>query len=98
MALATSMTSSVTEMARLILGVIPTQVEVQAEDRDVIRYRVRRGFGWKLSSIVFSKASLLKLAHDPKRDVKIEYLRRDIVNTATQRFEYRYPRSLASGV
>jgi len=98
MALATSMTSSVTDVARLILGVIPTQVEVQSEDGDVIRYRVRRGFGWKLAFIVFSKASLLKLARDPKRDVKIEYLRRDIVNTATQRREYRYPRNLASGV
>lgn len=98
MALATSMTSSVTEIARLILGVIPTQVEVQSEDKDVIRYRVRRGFGWRLSSIIFSKASLSKLARDPKRDVKIEYLRRDIVNTAAQRLEYRYPRNLASGV
>jgi sugar-specific transcriptional regulator TrmB len=97
MTLASSMTSSVTEVARLILGVIPTQVEVQSEDKDVIRYRIRRGFGWKLSRVVFSKASLNKLARDPKRDIKIEYLRRDIVNTATQRNEYRYPRNLASG-
>ncbi len=97
MALATSMTSSVTEMARLILGVIPTQVEVHSEDRNVIRYRIRRGFGWKLSRVVFSKASLLALAKDPKRDVKIEYLRRDIMNTADRRTEYKYPRTLASG-
>lgn len=98
MTLATSMTSSVTDVARMILGAIPTQVEVQSEDREVIRYRVRRGFGWKLSAVIFSKASLLKLANDPKRDVKIEYLRRDILNSATQRLVYRYPRNLASGV
>ena len=80
----------------MILGVIPTQIEVYSEDNNVIRYRVRRGFGWKLSTVIFSKASLLRLAHDPKRDIKIEYLRRDIMNTATYRREYRYPRSLAS--
>lgn len=97
MALATSMTSSVSDVARLILGVIPTQVEIRSEDKDVICYRVRRGFGWKLSKVVFSKASLRKLATDPQRDVKIEYLRRDIVNSASRRLEYRYPRTLASG-
>ena len=97
MALATSMTSSVTDVARLILGAIPTQVEVYSEDKEFIRYRVRRGFGWKLAFVTFAKASLLKLARDPKRDIKIEYLRRDIVNTADRRLEYRYPRNLASG-
>lgn len=97
MPLANKATSRITEVARQIVGVIPTQVEFHSEDAKSIRYRVRRGFGWRLSSVVLDKQCLLRLASDPQREIKIEYLRREIVDSATHRREFRYPRSLAVG-
>jgi hypothetical protein len=97
MTLAKKETSRITEVARQIIGVIPTEVEFHSETATTLRYRVRRGFGWRLSSVVLDKQCLLHLASDPQRDVKIEYLRRDLVNSATFRREYRYPRTLAVG-
>ncbi|HEX7809737.1 MAG TPA: hypothetical protein VF608_13465, partial [Thermoanaerobaculia bacterium] len=46
----------------------------------------------KLTTIVLSRRSLRKLADDPARDVKIEYLQRDLLQTAGLRAEFRYPR------
>ncbi|MGK2858657.1 MAG: hypothetical protein ACSLFQ_15760 [Thermoanaerobaculia bacterium] len=97
MPLAKNETSRITEVARQIIGVIPTEVEIRSEDARVIRYRVRRGFGWRLSTVVLDKLSLLRLANDPQRDIKIEYLRRELVDSATERREFRYPRTLAVG-
>ena len=97
MPLAKKETSRITEVARQIIGVIPTEVEFHSEDATTLRYRVRRGFGWRLSMVVLDKSCLLHLAQDPQRDIKIEYLRRDLVNSAMQRREYRYPRTLAVG-
>ena len=97
MPLAKKETSRITEVARQIIGVIPTEVELHSEDARAIRYRVRRGFGWRLSLVVRDKQSLLRLASDPQREIKIEYLRREIVNSATYRREFRYPRTLAVG-
>ncbi|HEY0591791.1 MAG TPA: hypothetical protein VGF40_08490, partial [Thermoanaerobaculia bacterium] len=62
-----------------------------AEDDGTIRVRLRGGPGWKLSAIVFSREGLRRLQTDPDRDVKIEYLQRDIVRAARSRSEYRYP-------
>ncbi len=98
MALAHATTTTITEIARQIVGVIPTAVELQSEDQRTIRYRVKRGFGWRLATVILAKASLRKLAADPHRDVKIEYLRRDLMNSAERRKEFRYPRTMASGV
>ena len=97
MTLAEQHTSSVTNTARMILGIVPSQIEVHSEDSKTIKYLVQRAFGWQLATVVFSKQSLFKLANDPNRDVKIEYLRRDLLESAAYRKEYTYPRSLASG-
>jgi hypothetical protein len=94
MPLARKETSRITEVARLIVGVIPTQVELHSEDANVIRYRVRRGFGWRLSTVILEKRALLRLASDPQRDIKLEYLRRDLLNSAAERREFRYPHSI----
>ena len=59
--------------------------------RDSIRYAVR-GEGMKLRTIVLRRASLRRLLEDPARDVKIEYLQRDLLASAERRTEFRYPR------
>jgi hypothetical protein len=59
--------------------------------RDSIRYAVR-GEGLKLRTIVLRRASLRRLLDDPARDVKIEYLQRDLLTSAGRRAEFRYPR------
>ena len=66
---------------------------VAAED-GTIRCELRGGPGCKLSSIVFSSEGLRRLQADPQRDVKIEYLQRDIARAARSRSEYRYPHRL----
>jgi hypothetical protein len=83
-----------TLMAEAIVNVLPAGVarEFSAE-RDAIRYAVRAD-GMKLRTIVLRRASLRRLIDDPNRDIKIEYLRRDLLNAASHRSEFRYPRPL----
>ena len=80
------------EIADEILHILPTDAQMQGEDRETITFRLGRSFGVKLTRIVFVKASLLALDSDPDRAVKIEYLQRDIMRSAARRIEYRYPR------
>ena len=68
---------------------------VTAED-GTIRCRLRGAPEWKLCSVVFSSEGLRRLAGDPDRAVKIEYLQRDIARTARFRSEYRYPHHSAA--
>jgi hypothetical protein len=85
------------EIAEEILNAIPTEAELQSKDRRTLRYCIRRRHGWKLSSIVFSRESLRKLAADANRDVKIEYLQREIASVLERRATYVYPRALTRG-
>lgn len=62
-------------------------------ERGSIRYGVRSE-GMKLRSIVLNRASLRRLADDPARDVKIDYLRRDLLDSASRKAEFRYPRPI----
>ena len=81
-----------TRIAEMIVSVLPEGVvRACSPDRETIRYSVRAE-GMKLRTIVLKRASLRKLAKDPARGIKIEYLQRDIVASATRRNEYRYPR------
>jgi hypothetical protein len=82
------------EIASEILRVLPAEPRVQFEDRDTITYALPHSCGLKLATIVFAKRSLRKLDLDPAREVKIEYLQRDLVRSSTRRSEYRYPRSI----
>jgi hypothetical protein len=72
----------------------PLEHEHWSEDDKFIRIRIRKGPGSRLASVIFSKLALRRLISDPNRDVKVEYLRRDIARQARWRREYRYPRQL----
>lgn len=79
-------------IAEAIVSVLPAGVaRACSSERDTLRYAVRAD-GMKLRTIVLSRRSLRKLADDPNRDVKIEYLQRDLLATADQRAEFTYPR------
>ncbi|MEA2491938.1 MAG: hypothetical protein QOH21_3730 [Acidobacteriota bacterium] len=81
-----------TKLAEEIVSVLPVGIaRACSDDRESIRFAVR-GDGIKLRSIVLSRASLRRLADDPHRAIKIEYLRRDLLDTASQRRQFRYPR------
>jgi hypothetical protein len=61
-------------------------------DREVISFELESRPGWKLRSVVFSRDALRRLAGDPLREIKLDYLRRDLLRSAPVRVEYRYPR------
>ena len=85
-----------TKLAAEIVGVLdPAVVRVCSEVRDAIRYAVR-GKSLKLRSILLRRDALRRLLTDPARDVKIEYLKRDLVRAAMHRIEYRYPHAASS--
>jgi hypothetical protein len=87
-----------TRMAEEIVKILPAGVarEFSAE-RDAIRYAVRAD-GMKLRTIVLKRASLRRLIDDPARDVKVEYLQRELMDAASHRAEFRYPRPLMHAV
>ena len=81
-----------TRIAEMIVSVLPAGVaRALSWDRETIRYSVRAA-GLKLRTIVLSRESLRRLIEDPVRDVKIEYLQRDLVRSASSRSEFQYPR------
>ena len=81
-----------TGIAELIVSALPGGIaRACSADRDTIRYAVR-ATGMKLRTIVFKRASLQRLAGDPAALVKIEYLQRDLIDSAARRSEFRYPR------
>jgi hypothetical protein len=80
-------------VAEEIVSVLPAGsfMRVCSDDRAAIRFAVRSK-DLKLRSVVLSRASLRKLINDPAREVKIEYLQRDLASSAKRRGEFRYPR------
>jgi len=81
-----------TRIAEEIVSVLPAGIaRACSPDRDSICYTVRSA-GMKLRSIVLRRVSLQKLANDVNRAVKIEYLQRDLLESARRRAEFRYPR------
>lgn len=81
-----------TRVAEEIVSVLPAGVvRACSGERGTIRFAVR-GEGMKLRSIVLSRESLRRLTADPAGAVKIEYLQRDLLVSATRRAEFRYPR------
>ncbi len=79
-------------LAEEIVSVLPSGsvARVLSGERDAIRFRVR-STELKLTSVVLRRTSLTRLSADPLRDIKIEYLRRDLLAAAQQRIEFRYP-------
>ena len=81
-----------TRLAEQIISVLPAGVaRAFSADRETIRYAVRAD-GLKLRTIVLCRESLRRLLDDPVRDVKVEYLQRDLIRSASSRSEFRYPR------
>ena len=79
-------------IAEEIVSVLPAGIaRACSPEKHTIRYSVRAE-GMKLKTIVFSRESLRRLLEDPHRDVKVEYLQRDLLAAAAQRGEFRYPR------
>lgn len=82
-------------LAAEIVGILdPAAVRACSDDRDAIRYAVR-GKSLKLRVIVLLRDALRRLLKDPSSAVKIEYLKRDLLRSASHRSEYRYPRASA---
>jgi hypothetical protein len=80
-------------IAEEILGVLPdgSVARVCSDDRESLRFSVSSAT-IKLRSVVLDRESLQRLASDPNRAVKIEYLQRDLDASASRRAEFRYPR------
>jgi hypothetical protein len=79
-------------IAEEIMSVLPEGIaRACSPEKHNIRYTLRAD-GMKLRTIVFSRASLRRLMDDPNRTVKVEYLQRDLLASATRRTEFRYPR------
>jgi hypothetical protein len=86
------MTNDESRIAEEIVSILPADiVRACSPEKHTIRYSVRTE-GMKLRTIVFNRESLRRLAEDPQREVKIEYLKRDLLSAAGQRGEFRYPR------
>ena len=73
-----------------VLSVMALRVECAIE-RGNICYAIRSR-RLKLRSIVLSRSALRRLLTATNGLVKIEYLKRDLLQMATQRAEYCYPR------
>lgn len=88
----TSPLTDETQIASRIVSVLPAGSVARelAGDRDTIRFAVRSAL--KLRTIVLKRSSLRRLIDDPAREVKIEYLQRDLLETSGRRCEFRYPR------
>ena len=81
-----------TRIADLIVSVLPAGIaRACSPDRNSVRFSVR-AVGMRLQTIIFKRSSLRRLAADPQRDIKIEYLQRDLLASAERRAEFRYPR------
>ena len=79
-------------IAEEIVSVLPADiVRACSPEKHTLRYSVRAN-GLKLKTIVFNRESLRRLIDDPARAVKIEYLQRDLLLSATRRSDFRYPR------
>lgn len=92
-AVAESMKSEMEVAERLIDSLAADAVETRVE-RDKVLVRLRKK-GWKLTQLIFSLESLRKLAGDRHREIKMEYLEREIEQIAQQRRTYAYPRKMA---
>lgn len=82
------------QLAESIVGVLSAtalRVECRTDTGDIC-YAVRSP-SLKLRSIVLNRAALSRLLTATDALVKIEYMKRDLLRTAVDEVEYRYPRS-----
>jgi hypothetical protein len=85
--------SSEQELAQAVLSGLPVgAARLVCDDGESLQYTVNAP-ALKLTSVVFRKESLRALQNDPAREVKLEYLARDIARSARRRADYIYPRT-----
>lgn len=80
----------------IVEGLHELPVTITGEDEHTIQLAIKRREGWKLSAVVLSKGSLRRLAIDPLRIIKLDYLVRDILRSVSRRSRYTYPRHFRS--
>ena len=69
-------------------------VVLQEVNEALIRFRLENNDGTRLRNVVFARPCLQKLADDSVRNIKIDYLRRDLERVSKKRDTYVYPHSL----
>lgn len=83
-------------LAQEILSAVPAGAVSRLEDYpDRIQVRIVPGDGGRLQRVILGRESLEKLAADPQRDVKVEYLKRELAQAVSSRRIWAYPRTLA---
>ena len=88
-------TTAELRLAEEIVGVLPagSVARVVTSERDAICYRIRSA-SMRLHTVRFKRASLRKLATDANREVKVEYIKRDLLRAAERRVEYHFPHAI----
>ena len=89
-AMAVRMSEEMAVAEQLLKRLAPETGELLCEDEAVIAFQLRKR-GWRLSRLVLSRRSLRKLATDPLRLIKLDWLTRDIERTAPQKKAYVFP-------
>lgn len=83
-------------LAQEIVSIVPPALITRLEEYpDRIQFRIASSDGWRLRRIVLGRESLEKLERDPQREVKLEYLQRDLANAGSTRRIWSYPRTMA---
>lgn len=83
-------------LAQEIISVFPEELILRTEEfPDRIQFRIGKCDGLELQRVIFGRQSLERLDRDPNRDVKIDYLRRELANAARTRRTWSYPRAMS---
>jgi len=88
-------TQEARELVLTIVRVLPHSAgaRVAQDDAEVIAIELPDRKGERLRRALFSRAAVGELLADASREVKVEYLQREISQAArSRRHEYRYPR------
>lgn len=83
-------------LAQEILSAVPAGTISRLEEYpDRIQVRLVPGDERRLQRIILGRDSLEKLERDPQRDVKVDYLKRELAQAVSSRRVWAYPRALA---
>lgn len=86
---------SANRVAQEIVSVLEPELVTRTEEfPDRIQFRIAKRETSELRRVILARESLERLDHDPHRDVKIEYLRRELASVAGTRRTWAYPRTL----
>lgn len=88
-------TTAEVKLAEEIVGVLPagSVARVLSPEKDSICFRIRSA-SVKLHTVRFRRESLRRLSAEEDRDVKIEYIKRELLAAAEHRGEYHFPHAV----